>query len=164
MAKPAEHENTDIQAPARITEDHVQDRGTSTAAGAPKAWRKLDGLAWLMARKSIASHQLEAGRRLQEDYELSQLQGGARSGGERANGKRSYDLPDSALDAGKRVKNALAILPPELVSMTILFLLPDFSERSFSLERIAGMVKEDKRAVGLGVRAGLSLLARHYGS
>lgn len=152
------------ESPAIITDMHRQDRGISPIAGAPKAWRRIDGLDYLLERKSIARHQVEAGRRLQDDYELSQMQGAARSGMERVGGRGSRDIPDSALDAGKRMKQALAEIPPELLSMTVLFLLPDFRIESFSLERIAKMVGEDKRAIGLGVRAALSLLARHYGN
>lgn len=161
MSKP---DAVEIVGPAIQRSNHIQDREISTVAGAPKAWRRLDGLAWLMERKAIAGHQRDAGRRLQEDYELSQMQGGARSGGERTSGRSSYEIPDSALDAKDRVKAALSVVPPELVSMTVLFLLPDFEAKPFSLERIATMVREDKRSISLGVRAALSLLARHYGN
>lgn len=155
----------DIQSPARITEDHVQDRIINPAAGAPQAYRRLDGLAWLMERKVIAGHQLEAGRRLQDDYQLSQMEGGARSGGERTSGGRSsYDIPEAAHAAGKRVKEALAILTPETLTMTMLFLLPDYKAESPTLENIAARVGEHKRSVTLGIRTALSLLARHYGN
>lgn len=153
----------DVQAPAVITADHVQDRELSPVAGSPRGYRRLDGLDWLIQRKAIHRHQLEAGRRLQADYAESQRQGCPQSGSAKVDGRRSWDVPDKAIDASKRTKAALAIIPPELLSMTALFLFPNFEEQPFSLERIAAMVKEDKRSISLGVRAALSLLARHYG-
>lgn len=153
-----------IDGPA-VERGFVQDRTISPVAGATKAWRRLDGLAYLLDRKLIAGHQRDAGTRLQEDYQTSLMEAGARSGGCISNGGRGKtEIPDSAIMAGARVKAALAVLPPELLSMTVLFLLPDFSKEALSLEKIAARVREDKRSITLGVRAALSLLARHYGS
>jgi hypothetical protein len=152
------------ESPAVIGPDHVRDRNVSTNAGAAKAWSRHDGLRYLQRRRAIARHQYEAGTKLQDDYQVSLMQGGARSGGERSGGgRRSFDIPQIAIDADRRVDQALAILPPELLSMTVLFLLPHSSDDSFSLEQIAKVVREDKRSITLGVRAALSLLARHYG-
>ena len=151
--------------PALIQEDHIQDRPLSKEIGAPRGYRRLDGLDYLRKKHGIARHQIEAGRRLQADYEQSQMQAGARSSNSIINnsGPRAHGIPDAALDAKKRVDEALATIPPELVSMTILFLLPDFREQPFNIEKIAERVREDKRSIALGVRASLSLLARHYG-
>ena len=56
---------------------------------------------------------------------------------------------------------ALAVLPRELCQLTDLFLMPE--DHPFSLERVAAMVKEDRRAAAFGIRIALSLLAKHYG-
>jgi hypothetical protein len=69
-------------------------------------------------------------------------------------------LSDAALDAGQRVRRAMAVLPPELTRLTELFLLPE--DHPFSLEQCAALVKQDRRAA-FGIRVALSLLARHYG-
>ena len=79
----------------------------------------------------------------------------------RAGGVPGGTLSDAKLDAGARVKKALGALPPELVTFTCLFLLPE--DHPFSLERLAAKVREDKRAVSYAVRLALSMLARHYG-
>jgi hypothetical protein len=165
MTKSAPQDKDDeIAAPAVISNDMRQDRTISPVAGAQKAWRRLDGLACLRERKQIARHQVEAGTRLQDDWQESLMEGGSRGGGVKTDGGRgSYEIPQRAIDARGRVKQALAILPPELLTMTILFLLPDFREQPLNLERIGQMVKEDKRSITLGIRASLSLLARHYG-
>lgn len=163
MTKPATT-NDEPDGPAIITSDHVQDRVLSPVAGAKRGYRHLDGLAWMEERKTIASYQFAAGRRLQEDFELSQMRGGAQSGGERTNGnRRSWDIPDSALAASDRVNEALSVLTPEITTMTMLFLLPDFEKRTQTLEEIARRAGEHKRAITLGIRTALSLLARHYG-
>lgn len=154
----------DIIPPAVIGPDHLQDRVISPIAGAKQGYRRLDGLAWMLERKTIAGYQEAAGRRLQEDFELSQMRGGAQSTGERTNGnRRSWDIPDNALDAGRRVNDALAVLTPELLKMTCLFLLPNFENKTLTLEEIAVQTKEHKRVISFGVRTALSLLARHYG-
>jgi len=70
-------------------------------------------------------------------------------------------LSDVKLDAGRRVASALSVLPRELRQMIELFLMPE--DYPFSLERVAAMVKEDRRAAAFGIRIALSLLAKHYG-
>ena len=45
--------------------------------------------------------------------------------------------------------------------LTELFLMPE--DHPFSLERVAAIVKEDRRAAAFGIRIALSLLAKHYG-
>lgn len=155
-----------IDGPALVGPDHVQDRLVSKEIGAPRAYRRLDGLDYLRKKGVIARHQIEAGRRLQCDYEQSQMQAGARSSNQIINNssRRANGIPDAAIDASDRVEAALAVLPQELLSMTILFLLPDFRDAPFNIEKIAERVREDKRAISLGVRSSLSLLARHYGA
>jgi hypothetical protein len=81
--------------------------------------------------------------------------------GVRGQGGPAGVLSDAALDAGQRMHRALAVLPPELVRLTTLFLLPE--DHPFSLEHCAGLVREDRRAAAFGIRVALSLLARHYG-
>ena len=79
----------------------------------------------------------------------------------RSGGGQGGVLSDAALDAGQRVRRAMAVLPPELPRLTELFLLPE--DHPFSLEQCAAPVKQDRRAAAFGIRIALSLLARHYG-
>jgi Domain of unknown function (DUF6456) len=149
------------EAPALITGLHRQDRLVSAAAGAPKAWRRLDRLQWLRDHGSIGDHQLHAGRRLQADWQTSRIEASPRMMLAGGGGGAGGTLSDAALDAGQRVRRAMAVLPPELRPITELFLLPE--DIPFSLERCAALVKEDRRAAAFGIRVALSLLARHYG-
>jgi hypothetical protein len=147
--------------PAIITTLHRQDRLLSPAAGAPKGFRRIDRLQWLKDHGTIGDHQLHAGRRLQEDWQISKLENAPSMQLMRAGGMPGGTLSDAKLDAGARVKKALGALPPELVTLTCLFLLPE--DHPFSLERLAAKMREDKRAVAYAVRLALSMLARHYG-
>jgi hypothetical protein len=147
--------------PAIITTLHRQDRLLSPAAGAPKGFRRIDRLQWLKDHGTIGDHQLHAGRRLQEDWQISKLENAPSMQLMRAGGVPGGTLSDAKLDAGARVKKALGALPPELVTLTCLFLLPE--DHPFSLERLAAKMREDKRAVAYAVRLALSMLARHYG-
>jgi hypothetical protein len=147
--------------PAIIATLHRQDRLLSPAAGAPKGFRRIDRLQWLKDHGTIGDHQLHAGRRLQEDWQISKLENAPSMQLMRAGGVPGGTLSDAKLDAGARVKKALGALPPELVTLTCLFLLPE--DHPFSLERLAAKMREDKRAVAYAVRLALSMLARHYG-
>ena len=151
-----------VETPARIGPMHACDRTLSVAAGAPKGFRRIDRLQWLADHGSIGDHQLFAGRRLQQDWQLSKIETAARlSLGAVGGGGTPGSLPDVKLDAGRRVARALSVLPRELRQMTELFLMPE--DHPFSLERVAAMVKEDRRAAAFGIRIALSLLAKHYG-
>ena len=147
--------------PAIISALHREDRLLSPAAGAPKGFRRLDRLQWLKDHGAIGDHQLFAGRRLQQDWQISKLEAAPSMQMARTGGAPGSTLPDAKLDAGRRVKRALAALPPELVTLTCLFLLPE--DHPFSVERLAAKVREDKRAVSYALRLSLSILARHYG-
>jgi hypothetical protein len=151
----------EIDTPAIITALHRKDRVLGAAAGAGKGFRRIDRLQWLADHGAIGSHQLFAGRRLQEDWQLARVEASPRmmlaGGGGGAHGT----LSDCALDAGRRVQKALAVLPRELRQLSELFLLAE--DHPFSLERVAAIVKEDRRAASYGIRIALSLLARHYG-
>ena len=159
--KDAAPKNDAPEAPAKITPLHAQDRLLSPAAGAPKGYRRIDRLQWLKDHGAIGDHQLFAGRRLQQDWQISKLEAAPSMQMVRAGGVPGSSLPDAKLDAGKRVKAALSSLPPELVTLTCLFLLPE--DHPFSIERLAAKIREDKRAVAYAVRLSLSMLARHYG-
>ncbi len=150
-----------VETPAKITRFHACDRELSVAAGAPKGFRRIDRLQWLADHGSIADHQLFAGRRLQQDWQMSKIEASPRMefGGRGSGGHGN--ISDAALDAGKRVARALGVLPRELRQLTELFLMPE--DHPFSLERVAAIVKEDRRAAAYGIRIALSLLARHYG-
>ena len=133
-------------------------------AGSPRGFRRIDRLQWLVEdHGSIDDHQLFAGRRLQQDWQLSKIEASPRMmlpvGG--AAPSAPGLVSDAALDAGKRVARALGVLPRELRQLTELFLMPE--DHPFSLERVAAIVKEDRRAAAYGIRIALALLARHYG-
>jgi hypothetical protein len=159
--KPGSVAQTSVETPAKITSMHACDRELSVAAGAPRGFRRIDRLQWLADHGSIADHQLHAGRRLQQDWQISKIEASPRMefGGRGSGGHGN--ISDAALDAGKRVARALAVLPRELRQLTELFLMPE--DHPFSLERVAAIVKEDRRAAAYGIRIALSLLARHYG-
>lgn len=151
------------EGPAIITPMHRQSRDLSVVAGSKKGWRLLDRLEWLYEHKNIAQHQRDAGRRLQEDWQLSKIEISARSdmsGGRSGSSARST-LPDAKLDAMTRLGNALKVLPPECESLITLFLLTE--GECFSLDQCAARVRRDRRAALPLLQAGLSLLSRHYG-
>jgi len=150
-----------VETPAKIGPFHACDRELSVAAGAPRGFRRIDRLQWLADHGSIADHQLHAGRRLQQDWQLSKIEASPRMEFGGRGGGGPGNISDAALDAGKRVARALAVLPRELRQLTELFLMPE--DHPFSLERVAAIVKEDRRAAAYGIRIALSLLARHYG-
>ena len=153
-------ETETVDGPAVVTALHRKDRVLGPGAGAARGFRRIDRLQWLADHKAIGDHQLYAGRRLQADWQTSKIEASPRMGFGGGGGIPGA-LSDAALEAGRRVKNALAVLPAELVTLTTLFLLPE--DHPFSLERVAAMVKEDRRAAAYGIRIALSLLARHYG-
>jgi hypothetical protein len=150
-----------VETPAKITKMHACDRELTVAAGGPRGFRRIDRLQWLKDHGSIEDHQLFAGRRLQQDWELSKIEASPRMMLGGGGGGVPGTLSDAVLDAGKRVHRAIAVLPRELRQLTELFLMPE--DHPFSLERCAAIVKEDRRAAAYGIRIALSLLARHYG-
>ena len=154
-------ERDEIEAPAKIGALHRRDRVLSAVAGARKGFRRIDRLQWLKDHGSIEDHQLFAGRRLQQDWQLSKIEASPRMmlGGQ--GGGAPGNVSDTALDAGRRVQRAMAVLPRELRALTELFLMPE--DHPFSLERCAAIVKEDRKAAAYGIRIALSLLARFYG-
>lgn len=150
-----------VEAPAKLDALHRQDRSLSPVAGAPKGFRRIDRLQWLKDHGGIADHQLFAGRRLQQDWQLSKIETAPRMGFGAASGGVPGTLSDTALEAGRKTQAALSVLPSELRALTELFLLPE--DHPFSLERCAALVRQDRRAAAFGIRVALSLLARHYG-
>lgn len=151
----------EIQGPAKISPLHRQDRELSVVAGAPKGFRRIDRLQWLFDHKAIAQHQLDAGRRLQEDWQLSKLENSAKSCFEKGAGGASTSLSDAKCDAIGRLKAAMAIVPAKCGTVLTLFLMPE--DHPFSLEQIAGMVRRNPKTVGRYIRHGLTALALHYG-
>ena len=150
-----------VEAPARLDPLHRQDRVLSPVAGAAKGFRRIDRLQWLRDHGGIADHQLFAGRRLQQDWQLAKIEASPRMSFGAGGGGSPGTLSDAALEAGRRAQAALAVLPAELRTLTELFLLPE--DHPFSLERCAALVRQDRRAAAFGIRVALSLLARHYG-
>lgn len=156
-------ENDGIDGPAILTAAHrsrpALDDDMKPIIG-KTALRRVDRLQWLADHGSIADFQLYAGRRLQQDWQLSKIENspsmqfGGRGGG-------AGGVSQAAIDAGRRVARAMAVLPRELRQLTELFLMPE--DHPFSLERCAAIVNEDRRAAAYGIRISLSLLARHYG-
>ena len=162
MKRPVENaDDNRVETPAKIDALHACDRALSVAAGCPRGFRRIDRLQWLADHGSIGDHQLFAGRRLQQDWQTSKIEASPRMMLGGAGGASPGLVSDAALDAGRRVHKALAVLPRELRQLTELFLMPE--DHPFSLERVAAIVKEDRRAAAYGIRIALSLLARHYG-
>lgn len=160
--KPAKQPDPEeIQAPAVITRMHKRDREISVVAGAPKAFRRIDRLQWLRDHGSIAEHQLQAGRRLQDDWQMSKLENYSTTGMGGSGGRSNADPSDAKCDAIDRVNKAVACLPPELCTFATLFLIPE--DHPFSLERCAAVVRIDRKAASFAIRTSLSILARHYG-
>lgn len=149
------------EGPAIVTAMHKRDRLLSPVAGAPKGFRRIDRLQWLRDHGVIADHQLFAGRRLQQDWQLSKLESSPQMQMARAGGAATTALSDAKCDAIDRLKRAMAQLPAELETLLALFLLPE--DEPFSLERCAAIVREDRKAASFGIRLGLTILARHYG-
>ncbi len=143
-----------VETPAKITSLHACDRTLSAAAGSPRGFRRIDRLQWLKDHGSIDDHQLFAGRRLQQDWQLSKIEASPRMMLGGRGGASPGLVSDAALDAGKRVARALGVLPRELRQLTELFLMPE--DHPFSLERVAAIVKEDRRAAAYGIRIALS--------
>lgn len=156
-------EEQEPEGPAIITPMHRQDRDLSIVAGTKKGYRLIDRLEWLYEHKHIAQHQRDAGRKLQEDWQLSKMEISARSdlSGGRGGGSAQSTLPDAKLDAMTRLGKAMAVLPPECETLVSLFLLTE--GECFSLERCASLINRDRRAALPLLQVGLSLLSRHYG-
>jgi hypothetical protein len=89
------------EAPAIVTPSHRQDRLLSPAAGAPKGFRRVDRLQWLKDHGAIGDHQLFAGRRLQEDWQISKIECASSMQLARTGATPGSNLPDAKLDAGK---------------------------------------------------------------
>ena len=122
---------------------------------------RIDRLQWLFDHKSIGQHHFDAGRRLQADWQTSKIEVSPRMLGGGGGGQARSTLTDAACDATDRMNRALSVLPAELLTLLTLFLLPE--DHFQSLERCAAAVRIHPKAAALGLRTGLSLLARHYG-
>ncbi len=122
-----------LKRPAKITACMPATAHCRWRRAARSGFRRIDRLQWLADHGSIADHQLFAGRRLQQDWQLSKIEASPRMefGGRGSGGPGN--ISDTALDAGKRVARALAVLPRELRQLTELFLMPE--DHPFSLER-----------------------------
>lgn len=150
-----------IQGPAILTSLHRQDRELSIVAGAPKGFRRIDRLQWLFDHNSIGQNQLDAGRRLQEDWQLSKLENSAKSAFEKGSAGGQTNLSDAKCDAIDRLKAAMAVIPPKCGTVLTMFLMPE--DHPFSLEQIAGMVRRNPKTVSRYIGQGLRALAVHYG-
>lgn len=150
-----------VDGPARISAMHRQNRELSVVAGAQRGWRRIDRLQWLFDHRAIEQYQLDAGRRLQEDWHASRLEVSPGMQMGRGGGSPSTNLSDAKCDAIQRLKSAMGCLPIQLETLLTLFLMPE--DEPFSLERCAAIVREDRKAASYGIRIGLTILARHYG-
>lgn len=157
----AEKTVEDVVGPAKISAMHRRDRELSVVAGAPKGFRRIDRLQWLFDHKAIEQYQLDAGRRLQEDWHASRLEVSPGMQMGRSGSAASTNLSDAKCDAIQRLKSAMGCLPIQLETLLTLFLMPE--DEPFSLERCAAIVREDRKAASYGIRIGLTILARHYG-
>lgn len=149
--------------PAIRRPEHVRDRVLSPAAGAPKGYRRRYSLDEMRERRQISEDQYQAAVRLQTDFAISQREGGAGGASERIDRSTGYDISQSAIDAGRRYMDAMAVLPAELVTMTVRFLFPtDGPDHALTLAEVGMSLSMPTEAVSLGIRTALSLLARHY--
>lgn len=122
---------------------------------------RIDRLQWLLDHKSIGEHHFAAGRRLQSDWQTSKIEVSPRALGSGGGGQARSTLSDAACDATSRINKAMAVLPTELTTLIMLFLMPE--DHGQTLERVAALIRINRHAASLGLRVGLSLLARHYG-
>lgn len=113
----------------------------------------------------IDSHEYQAGERLRKDFERGQLQprisanlsGSVGSAGKKGSSSGN-EISDFALDARKRVENAMMILGPELSGVAV-----DICCFLKGLELVERERKWPPRSAKLMLKTGLSILARHYG-
>lgn len=163
MTKPVKAETHDdgILGPSVISAMHRKDRPTAPVAGAPLAYRRIDRLQWLFDHKTIQQHQLDAGRRFQDDWQMSKIEPAARMVSGTGGGSSPGTLSDAKLDAIDRVNKAVSILPSEPRKLLELFLCPE--DHPMSLERCAAVVRMHPKAASMALQISLSLLARHYG-
>ena len=118
----------------------------------------IDRLEWLLAHRGIEKHQHEAGRRLQGDWEQSQLMGYAVMGG--AGGGGSINRPsDAKCDALARYGAAIsALVGPRHRAMIEMVVL-----QNVSLSRAAASIRLNRHASQAVFQDALDVLAAHYG-
>ena len=137
---------------------------TENCAGSP--------LARLYCRKQkdgsrfIANEEYQAGERLRRDFEKSRLQPslsvrwkeGTSTGSKSRSRNNGFDLSDVAIDARRRLEDAINAMGPELAGVTldICCFLKGFE----IVERERGW---PSRSAKLMLKTALSKLARHYG-
>lgn len=117
----------------------------------------IDRLEWLLAHRGIEKHQHEAGRRLQADWEQSQLMGYAVMGG--THGGAGERPSDAKLDAMGRYARAIAMLiAPRHRRVIDLVVL-----ENISVARTAIMLRVIPGACAAILQDALDVLAAHYG-
>ena len=151
-----------VETPAKITADAcLRPRSCRWRRARPRGFRRIDRLQWLKDHGTIDDHQLFAGGGCSRTGKISKIEASPRmSSGGRAAAARP-GASDAALDAGRRVARRWRCCRANSGTLTELFLMPE--DHPFSLERVAAIVKEDRRAAAFGIRIALSLLAKHYG-
>lgn len=124
----------------------------------------VDRVGWLAARGVIDGCHLAAARKLQADAETAEIR--SRSSMEGMGGCRSvHGLSDSQLDAMQRCADAresvrIALGRGGMLGETVLRLVV---LENHTLQKAAKIMREDHRAVSVGLRYALDGLARHYG-
>jgi uncharacterized protein DUF6456 len=117
----------------------------------------VDRLAWLLAHRRIETHQHDAGRRLQGDWEVSKLENYASLQGGRG-GSGTNLLPDVKCDAIDRV-NAARIA----VGHTGWKIIDMVALQNISLEKTASIIRVKPSSASTGLQVALDALASHYG-
>ena len=126
----------------------------------PRQNINTDRLEWLLAHRRIAEYQLLAGRRLQQDWELSQLAPYAAldPGRREPAGAGSMRLPDVKLDAMRRYGDAMKSVGRSGGTLIRLVVL-----ENISLEKAAALMRMPARGALPALQVALDSLASHYG-
>lgn len=127
--------------------------------------RRIDRLEWLHDRRrqtGIDEVLLAAARRLQQDWTESQriVLGSVGAGGS-ANMVRGNQVADHKIDAGHAHGRAEELLPPDIRQIVHVFVCE--CDEETSLPKAAALVKIHEKAALPLLRAGLHILACHYG-
>lgn len=118
----------------------------------------IDRLAWLLAHKRIEPHQCDAGRRLQQDWELSELRAFSTFEGGKTTGGAGNLLPDVKCDAIKRREQARKSVGNSgwrIIEMVVI--------ENKSLEKCAAILRVKPSSMSTGLMVALDALAAHYG-
>ncbi|MDE2106189.1 MAG: hypothetical protein KGL39_53715 [Patescibacteria group bacterium] len=125
--------------------------------------RHIDRLDWFLSHSKqtgIRQHHFDAGRRLQGDWERGERLVMAQIGGAGSHAGAGNCDALGKVAATKRYHDAIGCLPPDCRRVVEMLLI---DEGNYSLERAAAVLHIHGKAALPLFRAGLDLLAKHYG-